>query len=99
MSASEHESLNDLLSYKSRLVDESFTEQTLSSIRKSEKKRGVLVLLAFLSALLVSVALWVASGDRIFEPVRDFMAQSPYLFTLAIIAFCSITFWSTQQRS
>ncbi|MGM7318697.1 hypothetical protein [Idiomarina sp. ST10R2A5] len=99
MSAPEHEPLNDLLSYKTRLVDESFTEQTLSSIRKSEKKRRILVLLAFMSALLVAAALWVASGDRIFAPVRDFMAQSPYLFTLAIIAFCSITFWSTQQRS
>lgn len=99
MSAPEHDALNDLLSYKTRLVDESFTEQTLSSIRKSEKKRRILVLLAFMSALLVAAALWVASGDRIFAPVRDFMAQSPYLFTLAIIAFCSITFWSTQQRS
>ena len=99
MSAPEHDALNDLVSYKTRLVDESFTEQTLSSIRKSEKKRRILVLLAFMSALLVAAALWVVSGNQILTPVRSFMAQSPYLLTLAIVAFCSITFWSTQQRS
>jgi hypothetical protein len=99
MSAPEHDTLNDLLSYKTRLVDESFTEQTLSSIRKSEGKRRILVLLAFMGALLVSAALWLVSGNQILAPVRSFMAQSPYLLTLAIVAFCSITFWSTQQRS
>ncbi|MDV6314827.1 hypothetical protein [Idiomarina sp. HP20-50] len=98
MSAPEQDPLNDLLSYKSRLVDENFTHDTLSVIRKSQKKRGILVFLATLSALLVSAVLWVMSGDQILAPVRSFMAQSPYLFTLAIVAFCSITFWSTQHN-
>lgn len=85
MNASSQDNFAELLAYKQPNVDAEFADRVMEKISRKRKARKRLLVLAGIGAALTTALLVGASSAESWQPVSEFISQSPMLITSAIV--------------
>lgn len=93
-----NDSLEQLLSYNTRLVDDDFTHRVQAQLARHRGRRRRILTAGGICSAAVAGVLLVVNGHKIGGSIMQAVNQSPYLVTLGIVALCAVTLWSWQKR-